>query len=161
MLLKVSCHPNACELTCCSLSRCSAADCQHGWGVWWGNPGQVWHLLTATVFTPTAVASSDTCCTTLLCWGPSFTVTLDAAPDKLDHVEIQRVFLPAVEQHCSVCLMALCELWPGFKVMRIPHCPQHFKWVMGCWCLCVGGCNAERQQGFLHPSWSVLNCVSF
>lgn len=45
MLLKVSCHPNGCESTCCSSSRCSAGECQHGWGVWWGSPEQLWHLL--------------------------------------------------------------------------------------------------------------------
>lgn len=113
MLLKVSCHLNGCEGTCCSSSRCSAAECQHGWGVWWGNPEQLWHLLTATVFTPTVVASSGTCCSMLLCWGPpSFTVTLDAVPD---HVEIQSVFIAAVEQHWSGCLVALCKLWTWFQ----------------------------------------------
>lgn len=52
-----------------------------------------------TVFLPTFTASSGTCHSMLLYWGPSsFAVTLDAVPDNLDHVENQCVFLPALEQ---------------------------------------------------------------
>lgn len=121
LLLKVSCHPNGSERMCCSLSCCSAAGCQQGWGVRWGNPEQVWHLLTGAVFTPTVVAGSGTCWSTLLCWGPFlFTVTLD----NLDHVKFNCVLTSCrTALKCVfgafVQIVNLLSKWRGFHTYSV------------------------------------------